>query len=101
MRWTILDRGWWRPKPGRVLTQGRIIHALIGLSATLAGGLIGYGGLAIAAGATLAGGWLWEAISPIMRWRHPWGDVIDFAAFEIGQIGGVVIALCLRAWAHA
>ena len=83
MRWTILDRGWWRPKPGRVLTQGRIIHALIGLSATL------------------AVGWLWEAASPLFRWRHPWGDVIDFLAFEAGQIAGVVIALCLRTWAHA
>ena len=101
MRWTILDRGWWRPKPGHVLTQGRIIHALIGLSATLAGALIGYGGLAIAAGATLAVGWLWEAASPLFRWRHPWGDVIDFLAFKAGQIAGVVIALCLRTWAHA
>ena len=93
MRWTILDRGWWRPKPGPLLTQGRIIHALIGYAVTVSGGLLGYGGLAIAGGGVVIVGWLWEAASPLFRWRHPWGDVIDFAAFEIGQIAGVLAAV--------
>lgn len=97
MSWIVWDREWWRPKPGPVVTRGRLQHLTFAWALTVTGGAFGYAGLGLALGLVVIF-WLWEALTPVI-WRrawHPWGDVIDFLAFEVGQLLGAVVVLIGR-----
>lgn len=92
MRPTIYSPGWWRPKPRPLLTSGRVFHAAIAFCIVMATSEAwGYPGLAVGSLGAVALGWIWEALTPLRRWPHPWGDVLDFCAFEVGQIAGVAL----------
>lgn len=94
MRPTIRDRSWWRPKGRPLVTAGRLFHACIAFGIVCAGGAFaGYEGIAVASITAVAGGWVWEAMSPAFDWPHPWGDVLDVCAFEVGQLAGVAVWL--------
>ena len=96
IRWSIWERPWWRPKPGPVITAGRLIHFILLLILTeLAGGLWGYAGIGWS-GLALLGIWAWEAASPMLPWQHPYGSVVALLAGVLGWCAGAIVALvCL------
>lgn len=109
----------WRPKRGPLLTVGRWCHGVIGFAAPWAAWAIaravaghslpdgperieamaaaGYSALGWASVAVLFGGGAWELLTrwlaPWCGWRHPFGDVIDLAAFVAGWL--VAVVLCV------
>lgn len=80
-----------------LFTPGRAFHIVVAFAIT--GGcasLWGYTGLAVGGFGIVALGWIWEALSPLFNWPHPWGDVLDFCAFEVGQLAGVGLWYIMR-----
>ncbi len=85
----------YRPKKGPVFTRGRLQHLLAGALGTLAGGLLAkvaggtfYDGATAGASIISVFGAAWEAATPVIarhtRWKHPWGDTIDFLSYQAG-----------------
>lgn len=85
----------YRPKKGPVFTLGRLQHFLIGASVPLVVGVAArafggtlYEGATIGAILVSVMGGAWEMatarIASARGWKHPWGDVVDFLAFQVG-----------------
>ena len=85
------------PKKGPIATIGRLKHIGVGVGVTA---LAGFGSLIFGGsfydgatgGAVLSSliGGAWETLTPVVaketKWRHPWGDAIDFLAFQLGAV---------------
>ena len=92
----------WRPKSGRVCTWRRLLHLLVGLVVPwVAFRIGGYGALGFACWGMVIVAGAWEAFTPTLavpfRWPHPWGDVIDLAAFSSGvSVTGLTLGIACR-----
>ncbi|MCA9726067.1 MAG: hypothetical protein KC729_00180 [Candidatus Eisenbacteria bacterium] len=84
-------RDYWRPKHGPLLTWGRGSHCAFGAIVCWLSSLAwGYAGLAVGVLAAAGFAWAWERctyyIAPLARWKHPYGDVRDLAAYIVGAL---------------
>jgi hypothetical protein len=96
----IYTRAWWKPKPGALVTDGRLAHIYLGFGLATGPGLFGYGALVWGATITFPFFLGWELLFPLIDriWpghggRHPFADVVDLVCFVLGWVAGAILVL--------
>lgn len=89
---------WWKPKPGPLVTDGRLAHVYLAAALALGPALFGPRILARSMVFVFPGFLGWELLFPLLRrihkpWggKHPFGDVVDFLAFLLGWLVGIFV----------
>lgn len=97
---SIFSSSWWKLKPEPIVTDARLAHVYLGAGLAMGPACFGLRVLLISMPIVLLGFVGWELLFPLLRrinprWggRHPFGDVIDLAAFVLGWAVGLVVGL--------
>jgi hypothetical protein len=100
---SVYRQGFWKPKPGPLVTDGRLAHVYLAEGLAVSTALFGRHAFLHCAPVCFFGFIGWELLFPVLHrvnpgWggKHPFGDVVDLLSFFLGWFVGLVVLAC--AW---